>query len=315
MPPLSPTASSPASPPPSPSASHGPNGHVVRRPAFLELPTPPASPPSTVTREATNGTAPQDTPPDGDEPDSPERPKTRNLIRTLWKRSNKSDDHDKMPCWKQYFVLFIGTLVVAGCTIAVTVLFTVIPPIQQYFVMFSFAGSVPLSLVLHLIARTVMRYLRKYLALRRGRQVEGAYSRKGKQQASRRVQEDRRSVNVAVDGVEQADTDANIEASQSTSRTFRKAVSAHIAGAHLDAAMSLNERISIDLESESQKPKGKGKRKLSVQWGATGDAGKRTTGVMTRPSASLADPKPKTYDNSDDSNPAVTRRSLTSAHY
>ena len=71
------------------------------------------------------------------------------------------------------------------------------------------------------------------LALRRGRQVEGAYSRKGRQVA--RMQGDRRSVNSAVDELEVADLDAGTEG-----RTFRKAVSAHIAGAQIDAAMSLN---------------------------------------------------------------------------
>ena len=81
--------------------------------------------------------------------------------------------HDRMPCWKQYFVLFIGSLIVAASTITVVTLFAILPPITQYFVMFSFAGSVPTALVLHFTTRSVVRYLRKHLALRRGRQVEG----------------------------------------------------------------------------------------------------------------------------------------------
>lgn len=95
----------------------------------------------------------------------------RILMRRL--RRDGAGDHEKMPCWKQYTVLFIGSVVAFACTVTVITLFTIIPPITQYFSIFSAAGSIPISIVLHFVAREIMRYIRKRLALRRGRQVMG----------------------------------------------------------------------------------------------------------------------------------------------
>ena len=95
----------------------------------------------------------------------------RILMRRL--RRDGAGDHEKMPCWKQYTVLFIGSIVAFACTVTVITLFAIIPPITQYFSVFSAAGSIPISIVLHFVAREMMRYIRKRLALRRGRQVMG----------------------------------------------------------------------------------------------------------------------------------------------
>ena len=95
-----------------------------------------------------------------------------------WWRSQKRDAeryHDKMPCWKQYSVLFFGSILVGACTIAVITLFSIISPINQYFTVYTFGVSVPTSLVLHFVVRALMRHLRKRAALQRGRNVEGAF--------------------------------------------------------------------------------------------------------------------------------------------
>ena len=98
--------------------------------------------------------------------------------RPLRRRRRESDDHERMPCWKQYTVLFVGTLFVASCTVAVVTLFAIIPPIDQFLVVFTWSGSVPCSVVLHFAARSSVRYLRKRLALRRGRSVEGMHNQR-----------------------------------------------------------------------------------------------------------------------------------------
>ena len=103
---------------------------------------------------------------------------TQRAMRAWWRRRRKAagDSEARMPCWKQYFVLFLGSLVVGACAITVTVLFAIIPPVTQYFVLFSFAGSVPTSLMLHIVTRSAVRYVRKRRALARGRSVEGAFT-------------------------------------------------------------------------------------------------------------------------------------------
>jgi len=103
---------------------------------------------------------------------------TQRAMRAWWRRRRRAagDSEARMPCWKQYFVLFLGSLVVGACTITVTVLFAIIPPVTQYFVLFSFAGSVPTSLMLHIVTRSAVRYVRKRRALARGRSVEGAFT-------------------------------------------------------------------------------------------------------------------------------------------
>jgi len=94
-----------------------------------------------------------------------------------WRQRQKASeaDHERMPCWKQYFVLFVGSCIVAACTITVITLFAIIPPLAQYFVMFSFSGALPFSFVLHFSLRFLLRELRKYAALYRGRHVEGKF--------------------------------------------------------------------------------------------------------------------------------------------
>ncbi len=104
----------------------------------------------------------------------------RAVLRAWWRSQKREakENHDKMPCWKQYSVLFFGSILVVVCTITVTTMFTIISPINQYFTLFTFAGSVPLSVVLHFLVRAVVRYLRKWRALQRGRNVEGAFTQK-----------------------------------------------------------------------------------------------------------------------------------------
>ena len=104
------------------------------------------------------------------------RPPPRSL-RAWWKKARKQGaDHAHMPCWKQYFVLFVGSVVVSVCTITVITMFSIISPVTQYFVLFSFSGALPYSFLLHWLVRTFVRYLRKRRALARGRKVEGAFS-------------------------------------------------------------------------------------------------------------------------------------------
>jgi hypothetical protein len=84
-------------------------------------------------------------------------------------------DHERMPCWKQYFVLFVGSCIVAACTVASITLFALTPPLQQYFALASYFGSVPLSFLSHFGVRYIVRQLRKHAALWRGRFVEGQF--------------------------------------------------------------------------------------------------------------------------------------------
>jgi hypothetical protein len=98
-------------------------------------------------------------------------------MRAWWRSQKKEAEryHDKMPCWKQYSVLFFGSILVGACTIAVITLFSIISPINQYFTVYTFGVSVPTSLILHFVVRALMRHLRKRAALQRGRNVEGAF--------------------------------------------------------------------------------------------------------------------------------------------
>jgi len=84
-------------------------------------------------------------------------------------------DHERMPCWKQYFVLFVGSCIVAACTVASITLFALTPPLQQYSALASYFGSVPLSFLSHFGVRYIVRQLRKHAALWRGRFVEGQF--------------------------------------------------------------------------------------------------------------------------------------------
>ena len=104
--------------------------------------------------------------------------------QTLFKRARYSfrqrqkaieTDHERMPCWKQYFVLFVGSCIVAACTVASITLFALTPPLQQYSALASYFGSVPLSFLSHFGVRYIVRQLRKHAALWRGRFVEGQF--------------------------------------------------------------------------------------------------------------------------------------------
>ena len=61
------------------------------------------------------------------------------ILQMWWKRQQKLDegDHEKMPCWRQYFTIFVGSICVGVLTVTVTSLFAVIDPLVQYFVLFS----------------------------------------------------------------------------------------------------------------------------------------------------------------------------------
>ena len=79
----------------------------------------------------------------------------------------------KMPCWKQYFVLILGSTVVLICNITAVTFFNSQEPLETQVVLFSWAGAVPFSFIFHIILRTVGRIIRRRRALERGRQVQG----------------------------------------------------------------------------------------------------------------------------------------------
>jgi len=227
------------------------------------------------------------------------------------------DDHNKMPCWKQYFVLFIGSLAVVGCTLAVTIMFAIIPPIVQYFTMFSFGGAVPLSLLLHISARTIMRYVRIHLALRRGRRVAGIYRKEkptgpasvGAAKTRQSRFSLRKSHAYGPDG--HAGDQSMRHAGDRTSAdelqdirqvAIRRDVSAHIKSSTLDAAQSLHERMtsvseSIHLEMDSDQTS---RQRVSVAMAGKGDghAG-RFTDNLGRNSSSIEESKPKAFTSPD----------------
>jgi hypothetical protein len=79
----------------------------------------------------------------------------------------------KMPCWKQYFVLILGSLLVLICNITAVTFFNSQEPLETQVVLFSWAGAVPFSFIFHIVLRTVGRIIRRRRALERGRQVQG----------------------------------------------------------------------------------------------------------------------------------------------
>lgn len=100
-------------------------------------------------------------------------------LRIWWRFQRKRDaaDHNHMPCWKQYLTLFIGSIVVGVFTITIVTVLSVGSALLDYFAVFSFAISLPTSLILHWVGRTSIRRLRKQMALWRGRSVEGTITR------------------------------------------------------------------------------------------------------------------------------------------
>ena len=113
---------------------------------------------------------------------------TAKKLRVWWRFQRRRDKaaHDQVPCWKQYVTLFLGSIAVGSCTIASTALMSITDPLVDYFAVFSFGIAVPTSLVLHYVGRTVIRMLRRRLALSRGRSVEGTISKKLARQMRKR---------------------------------------------------------------------------------------------------------------------------------
>ena len=173
---------------------------------------------------------------DGEE--TPRRQGTASRVnRAIWQwwrfqRRRDKADHDRMPCWKQYFMLFLGTLAVGACTLTATVLMSVTPPLIDYFVVYSFAISLPLSLVLHRAGRTYIRYLRHQMALRRGRNVEGAVAKRDLRRRSMSFNPKDPGQDVDLEAGEAAQAEASASMSniggrrQPSVRTFDKQASA-----------------------------------------------------------------------------------------
>ena len=111
--------------------------------------------------------------------------KKRAGLRHWWRlrRKREKADHDQMPCWKQYVTLFVGSVMVGICTIAMVTLSSIIPPLTYIFVITSFGISLPLSITLHFSTRSFIRYARKQLALRDARLVEGDLAKAKKRYA------------------------------------------------------------------------------------------------------------------------------------
>ena len=185
------------------------------------------------------------------------------LIWRLWRQKMKADgngDHEQMPCWKQYTVLFIGSIIVFVCTVAVTTLFTIIPPIAQYFSLFSFVGSMPLSIILHFVSRTVLRYLRKWIALHRGRNIEGAFSSKViKGKATRE----------SVYGLTKANKDINTRVSAAGATDYLKTARMPVAA---KPAMLTRDQVSAHLTSKLDQTKGFADHVIETQGGPAVDA-------------------------------------------
>ena len=201
----------------------------------------------------------------------------------------------------------------------VITLFAIVPPITQYFIMFSFAGSIPTSFVVHIMARTVTRYLRKYLALRRGRQVEGvgrdyeawentgsirkssldyvpfkAFKRRSVGRAS--LRESARAPPASVlETVTEADeesgeaTPAREESRRTTAEarfTLRRDVSAYITSSVLDSTQSLADRRSRASAANARDGFGAEDRSSTARWSEVeGEAAPAAAAAGPGPSA------------------------------
>ena len=179
-------------------------------------------------------------------------------LKAWWafRRKQEEDDHERMPCWKQYTVLFVGSVFVSLCTVAVTTLFALIPPITQFFVVFSFSASVPGSVLLHFSARWLIRHLRKRRALARGRSVEGAHRRRFQQHPS--WVESFPSFQGAARLKAAAAAEAEAEERRKALKRLR---SAHLANHLVDAMQSLDDRRGDGFAaSQQQATAGRGLR-------------------------------------------------------
>ena len=170
--------------------------------------------------------------------------------QSRWRLQRRHDrrDHGKMPCWKQYSVLFVGSCLVVVSTISVSVLFTIIAPLTQYFVIFSFSGALPLSLVLHHTLRTALRYVRRHMALARGRRVEGTIRQR--RARTRILLQPRARPKLVDQGYGQEEGSVSGDLTQDISSDLdaawhdavRRQSSAHISSTTLDQVPSLAER-------------------------------------------------------------------------
>ena len=217
---------------PSDSRLPPPGSPELGSPALSPRMSPPPSPPADGEQPAANA----------DEAADPSlRKGVSGHLRVWWRFQRRRDaaDHGKMPCWKQYLTLLLGSIAVGVCTAAVTTLMSVTPPIVDYFVVFSFSISVPFSLILHWTGRSVIRWLRRRMALARGRRVKGVAAGKHRRKAP--------VLGNADDAPMAADLEAGGEGQSSTAAGRRPAVlerrgSVHLASTVLDAATTMQER-------------------------------------------------------------------------
>ena len=171
---------------------------------------------------------------------------SRNVV-AWWRHRRKKDsaDHDKMPCWKQYFMLFLGSVGVGASTITVVTIGALTDPLEQYFVLLMFGISMPVSLILHQLGRWGILYARHHLALRRGRSVEGFLSRKDikkqRRQQRRQRRDDLSEQSMDIKGINPELVASPAEPLAKLSRNMQ---SAHLASALHDAAPSLASRNS-----------------------------------------------------------------------
>ena len=91
--------------------------------------------------------------------------------KAFFQRRRKKEQ--KMPCWKQYTMLFIGSVLVGVANVAAITWMATMEPLQAAVSMISWAIGWPCSFIFHLGTRTIMRHLRKKRALARGRMVKG----------------------------------------------------------------------------------------------------------------------------------------------
>jgi len=186
-------------------------------------------------------------------------PTVSQKLRLWWRfqRQRDAEDHSQMPCWKQYFTLFLGTCAIGACTISVVTLMSITPAHVDYYAAFSLSISIPLSIIFHQVARALIRALRRRMALQRGRSVEGAISGKALKKQAPRVGKDQSRMLAYVGGgrndgdegeggddfVDLAERSLTVGGARIGLRPVpERNVSAHLGGALLDASPSLEER-------------------------------------------------------------------------
>ena len=79
-----------------------------------------------------------------------------------------------MPCWKQYTMLLLGSILVGVCNVASITWMATMEPLQANIVLISWAIGWPSSFIFHRLTRMFTRYLRKRRMLERGKKVQGA---------------------------------------------------------------------------------------------------------------------------------------------